>query len=94
MSPAPEEAAGAVKVKVTVRPGPNTEATDFDTVGLASDSTLSFTAAAASDSFKADPERYGSYFRWIEIGLTEEEAIVAAADSAPRTGSFRTGENP
>ncbi len=52
LSPAPEEAAGAVKVKVTVRAGATTEAGDFATVDLASDSTLSFTSTAASDSFK------------------------------------------
>ncbi len=49
LSPAPTE---AVAVKVTVRPGPNTEAGDFAAVDLASDSTVSFTATAASDSFK------------------------------------------
>ncbi len=48
LSPAPTE---AVAVKVTVRPGPNTEAGDFAAVDLASDSTVSFTATA-SDSFK------------------------------------------
>ena len=51
LSPAPTGAV-AVKVKVTVAPGANTEAGDFATVDLASDSTLSFTSSAASDSFK------------------------------------------
>ena len=30
----------------------------------------------------ADPERYDSYFRRIEIGLTDQEAIAAAADTS------------
>ena len=30
----------------------------------------------------ADPERYDSYFRRIEIGLTDEEVIAAAPDSS------------
>ena len=49
LSPAPTE---AVSVTVTVRPGPNTDPGDFAAVGLASDSTVSFTASAASDSFQ------------------------------------------
>lgn len=30
----------------------------------------------------ADPERYGSYFRRVEVGLADEEAIAAAPDSS------------
>ena len=51
MSPAPEEDQ-TFDVQVTVQPGPGTETADFAAVDLPSDSTLSFTAAAASDSFQ------------------------------------------
>ncbi len=48
----PRAPVAAVTVKVTVRPGPGTEAGDFETVDLAADSTVSFTASAATDSFR------------------------------------------
>ena len=40
----------------------------------------------------ADPERYESYFRRIEVGLTDEEAIAAAPDSSALEG--RLGGEP
>ena len=88
MSPAPAEAQ-TFDVRVTVRPGPGTETGDFAAIGLPSDSTLSFTAAAASDSFKivarADTD---SDDDTVRLGFRDLPAGVGTGEHATATVSL------